>query len=112
MSAVSLALDDLPTRTYGAQLGLSPREYAHLTDDSRAGVEGRLRSLLAGMGCGAVRVTEWLFKGAWTADDGTEHPPLWLCGVSGDLPHTDHPPKDAVTRDIERLDLYLWETPR
>ena len=100
MSAVSLALDDLPALPYGSQVGLSPREYVRLTDKSRADAEGMARRVLERLGCGDIRGTVWLLEIAWTSDAGAEYPAIWTYSVDGMRPHTDHPPKDAVTVDL------------
>ncbi len=112
MPAVSLALDDLPTREFGAQVVLRPGKYARLTDETRAEAEGMPRRVLERLGCGALCANDWQFSEAWTDDEGREYPALWTYSVTGMRPHTDHPPKDAVTREFERLGFHLWETPR
>ncbi len=112
MPAVSLALDDLPTREFGAQVLLPPAEYRRISHEAKRDAEHIVERQLTRMGCAITYEPGWQLTKPYMAADGTTWvPALWHFDVGGELPHTDHPPKDAVTLDLERLGFYSWETP-
>ncbi len=111
MPAVSLALDDLPTREFGAQVLLPPAEYRRISPEAKRDAEQIAVSQLTRIGCAITYEPGWLLRHPYTADNGAHVPAVWHFDVGGERPHTDHPPKDAVTLEFERLGFYLWETP-
>ncbi len=112
MPAVSLALDYLPTRELGAQVVVPAADYRRLSQEAKRDSEQMAERQLTGIGCAITYEPGWQLRHPYMADNGTWVPAVWHYDVAGMLPHTDHPPKDAVTLARERLGIYSLETPR